>query len=69
VKTYLQLLWTNPAACRKAFVAIIGALLQVALMLFPQAAWLPVAVAVATALGIYHVRNAPVHKKKEMLYR
>ena len=36
---------------------MIGVLLQVALVVVPNAQWVPVAVAVATALGVYAVRN------------
>lgn len=63
MKTYFETLWTDPAAARKAVVALIGVLIQVALLVFPTAAWLPVLVAVATALGVYSVHNRPVRKK------
>ena len=68
MKTYFQTLWTDPAAARKALVALIGVVIQVALLLFPAAAWLPVVVAVATALGVYSVHNAktgPVGRKRK----
>jgi fatty acid desaturase len=70
MKNYLKTLWEDPAAARKAFVALIGAALQVLLVLFPTAPWLPAVVAVATALGVFHVRNK-VRKpqQKGMQYR
>lgn len=67
--TYFKTLWTNPAAARKAFVALIGVAIQVALLVVPSASWLPVAVAVATALGVYHVHNQRQPVGKEVLYR
>lgn len=57
MKTYFKTLWEDPAAARKAFVALIGAVLQVLLLVVPNAPWLPVVIAVATALGVYSVHN------------
>ena len=64
MKTYLEALWKNPAAARKAIVALLGVVVQVALLAFPHAAWLPVVIAVATAFGVYHVRNDRVDPRK-----
>ena len=63
MKTYLETLWNDPAAARKAWLALVGVIVQVGLLAFPTAAWVPVVVAAATALGVYHVRNRPVRKK------
>lgn len=69
MKEYFKTLWNNPTAARKAFVALLGVIVQVGVMVFPTAAWVPVAVAVATALGVYHVRNRPVVNRKEVITR
>lgn len=57
--TYLKTLWEDPQAARKAFVALAGVLVQVALLVFPTAPWLPLVVAIATALGVYALPNTP----------
>lgn len=69
MKNYLKALWEDPATARKAFVALIGLVVQVALLAVPNAEWLPVLIAVATALGVYHVRNDKPKNKKGMMYR
>jgi len=66
MRTYFATLWNDPAAARKAFVALIGVVIQVGLLLFPAAAWLPVVVAIATALGVYTVHNAKPKKRERL---
>ena len=57
MKTYFKTLWTDPGAARKFFVALAGVIMQVILVVFAGASWLPVAIAVATALGVYALPN------------
>ncbi|WP_156718171.1 hypothetical protein [Nocardioides sp. Leaf307] len=57
MKTYFETLWKDPAAARKAVLALIAVVAQIAVAVFPTASWVPVLIAVATALGVYHVRN------------
>lgn len=58
MKTYLNTLWTNPAACRKAFAALIGVVLMLAAQgLLPDAPVVQYLIALLTALTTYAVRN------------
>jgi len=60
MRNLIIMLWTQPAACRKFIVALIGAVgVAVSQGLLPAAigGWLPVVIAFVTALGVYGIYN------------
>lgn len=60
MKTYLETIWTNPAACRKFFLALIGAVIVIAshgLLGGPVEGWIVTITPLLTALGVYAANN------------
>ena len=63
MKEYFRTLWTDPAAARKAIVAIIGAVVMLAsqgVLPDPVSVWVTTITPVLTALGVYAVHNEKV---------
>ena len=63
MKTFIDTIWNDPAAARKFFTALLGAVVvAVSVGLLPAAVggWVAVASSFLTAYGVYRTPNAPI---------